>query len=102
MRVGKNNGQASFILLGMLLSLLFNWNSAYACGLRKTVHISKYAKNGEDVTVVLQELINKYSTIIIDEGTWYVGSGIRLKNGVTIKGTNKTTSIIKRKDERHV
>lgn len=89
----------SFSVLWLFVSVFLNWRTVYACGLRNTAHIAKYANPGDDVTAILQELVNKYSTVIIDEGTWYLTPGIKLRSGVTIKGTDKNTSILKRKEE---
>lgn len=65
---------------------------------KREVHIKKYANPGDDITVVLQKLIDKYSTIIIDPGMWYISPGVKLRSDVTIKGVDKETSILKRND----
>lgn len=62
----------------------------------KTAHLNKYAKPGADVTVVLQELVNTNSTVVIDEGVWLLSGEIRLRSFVTIKGVGPEKSVIKR------
>lgn len=61
-----------------------------------TAHIKDYAKPGDNVTQVLQQLINQYSTVIIDEGRWYVSPGIKLRSCVTIKGVGAGKSVLVR------
>lgn len=63
---------------------------------RSTVHLKKYAKPGDDVTEVLQELVNKYKTVIIDEGEWLLSHGIKVKEGTVIKGKSAHRSVLKR------
>ena len=65
---------------------------------KKEVHICNYAKPGQDITKTLQYLIDHYSTIVIDSGTWFISSGIKLRSNTTIKGADKITSILKRND----
>lgn len=83
-------------LFGVLLAASI---PTVACiGARREVHIKKYANPGDDITVVLQKLINKHSTIVIDSGTWYISLGVKLRSDITIKGVDKEASILKRND----
>jgi|GEM_PF-4392285 len=68
----------------------------------REVHINQYAKPGDDITVVLQKLINQNSTIIIDPGTWYISPGVKLRSGITIKGTDKEVSVLRRNDSDRI
>lgn len=61
----------------------------------RNVHIKTYCKRGSDVSEVLQTLVNKYETVIIDKGTWFVSKPIYLRSGVTIKGVSQKKSILK-------
>lgn len=81
------------ICLGLLL-LLFP--CAVSAG--NVAHLNKFAQPGQDVTDILQKLVDEYSTVIIDEGTWYLSKGIRLRSNIIIKGVSRDHSIIKRKD----
>lgn len=63
---------------------------------QKEVHIKDYVNEGEDITSVLQNLIEQYSTIVIDPGVWYISPWIELKSKLTIKGADRETSILKR------
>lgn len=65
-----------------------------ACG--RSAHIQDYANPEDNITVVLQQLINQYETVIIDEGLWYVSPGIQLRSGVTIKGMGVDKSVLMR------
>lgn len=83
---------------------LFCWNSITPltmdciCIKKDVVHINKYAKPGDDITSILQTLIDNHSTIVIDPGTWYISPGIKLRSNITIKGKSRESSILKRND----
>lgn len=81
------------IFVGCICSFLFRGANA-----NSVVHINQYAKSGQDVTKVLQYLIDNNSTIVIDEGTWFVTRDVRLRSNVTIEGVDVNKSIIKRLD----
>ena len=67
-----------------------------ACG--RIAHLNKYASPGDDVTDVLQKLVNRYRTVVIDEGVWLLSGEIQLRSGVTIKGVGADKSVLKRND----
>lgn len=69
-----------------------------AAGIEHSVHIRDYAKSGDDVSTVLQHLVDNYNTVFVDEGTWFISSGIKLHSGTSIIGLGKDRSIIKRND----
>lgn len=90
-----------FVFSGLLIfATLESSNTTYACSIKKEAHIKDYALQGEDVTKVLQCLIDQYSTIVIDPGIWYISPGIKLRSNVTIKGENGETSILKRSEDK--
>lgn len=83
------------LILIIILSL-FPYQQVWACG--KTVHLNNYAQSGEDVTEVLQFLVNRFHTIVIDEGEWLISGEIQLRSNVTIKGVDAKKSVLKRSD----
>lgn len=56
----KMQSHFRYIILRMPSLLMVQHVMAF----KKTVHIKHYAKQGEDVTEVLQDLVDKYKTII--------------------------------------
>lgn len=88
------------VVLLLLLLCLFGDNSI-AC-FHKTVHIKDFANNGDDVTTLLQWLVDRYDIIIIDEGIWYISEGIRLHSNIIIKGLGASKSVIKRNDNHNL
>ena len=85
------------IVFLFLPSLLYGLGAS-----NNTAHLKDFAQSGDDVTVVLQHLIDSNRTVIIDEGVWFLSGEIKLKSNVTIKGINKYKSIIKRKEASHL
>lgn len=83
-------------LILIIILFLFPYQQVWACG--KTVHLNNYAQPGEDVTEVLQFLVNRFHTIIIDEGEWLISGEIQLRSNVTIKGVDAKKSVLKRND----
>ena len=83
-----------FRLFLFFIYLLLVFQPMLACD--KIVRLNLYAKSGTDITEVLQGLVNKYNTIVIDEGEWFLSGNIQLRSGVTIKGVDSEKSIIKR------
>lgn len=74
---------------------LFVFLSSSFSAFGRVAHIKSYCKQGSDVSDVLQQLVNKYETVIIDKGTWYVSKPIYLRSGVVIKGVSKKKSVIR-------
>ena len=74
---------------------LFVFLSSSFSAFGRVAHIKSYCKRGSDVSEVLQTLVNKYETVIIDKGTWFVSKPIYLRSGVTIKGVSQKKSILK-------
>lgn len=83
-------------IISILLLFLFLFNSNSIACFKRTAHLNNYAKSGDDITIVLQKLVDKYDNIVIDEGVWYLSAGIRLRNNVIIRGVDPRKSIIKR------
>ncbi len=80
----------------ILLVELLSCEIGMACG--RIAHINNYASPGDDVTEVLQKLINRYRTVVIDEGVWLLSGEIQLRSNVTIKGVDPDKSVLKRND----
>lgn len=70
------------------------------CGVTGTIsnkkgQVSWFGREGDDITAGLQLLTNSCKTVLIDEGTWVVSSGIVIRCNQIIRGISKEKSIIK-------
>lgn len=79
----------TFIILSPLVA------GSHCLSSSKVAHVKSYCKQGDDISDVLQSLVNKYNTIVIDKGTWIVSKPIYLKSGVVIKGVTQKKTILK-------
>lgn len=82
------------IVISILSLLALGSANGFCHSTSREAHVKTYCRRGSDISDVLQELVNKYETVIVDKGRWVISKPIYLRSGVEIKGASKKKTIL--------